>query len=71
MNQILLSFLCGAAFIGGAAVTVCMVALAVSLKEKSGREKLYGYWQSSIDNHKLQLSVLGRIAEAWDAKRKP
>jgi hypothetical protein len=62
MNTILLSFLCGSAFIGGGVATTCLVSLAVSLKDKKGRDELHGYWRKSISNHEIQLEVLERIA---------
>lgn len=37
MQQILMYFLCGAAFIGGGAAVVLLVAMAVQVKDKKGR----------------------------------
>lgn len=62
MNPILLCFLCGAAFIGGAVVVVVFVAMTVSFKDKENREKLHGYWVKSLENHSNQLLMLDRIA---------
>jgi hypothetical protein len=62
MNPILLSFLCGAAFIGGAAATIVCVSIAVSMKDKKGRDELYGYWRDSISKHAIQIAILERIA---------
>ena len=68
MNPILLSFLCGAAFIGGAAVVVIMVAMAVSLKEKEYRNSLLGYWREANSNQISQIAALKRIADALEKK---
>lgn len=62
MNPILLSFLCGAAFIGGGAATVVLVAIAVSMKDGKGRDELYGYWRESIALHGKQIAIIERIA---------
>lgn len=69
MNQILLSFLCGAAFIGGAAATTCMVALVVAAKDSKGREELYGYWKSSIQKHGEQIKLLERIVDCMEKRK--
>ena len=66
MNPILLSFLCGAAFIGGAAATTCMVALAVQLKDKKGRREIAAYWQDSLVKHDKQLLLLERMVMAME-----
>ena len=71
MNTILLSFLCGAAFIGGAAATTCMVAMAVQLKDKKGRSEIAAYWQDSLMKHDEQLLLLDRIAAAIENTKKP
>lgn len=64
MNPILLSFLCGAAFIGGATATTMFVVLAFQLKDKKGRQEIIEYWHRSIANHVIQIQVLTRIAVA-------
>ncbi len=69
MNPILLSFLCGAAFIGGGAATVCMVALTVQLKDKKGRDELMGYWRDSLKKHDKQLELLAHIAAAIERRK--
>ena len=62
MNTILLSFLCGAAFIGGAAAVVCMVALAVSMKDKQWKDELRGYWKKANEIQTDQVAVINRIS---------
>jgi len=64
MNPILLSFLCGAAFIGGAAATTILVVLAVTLRNSKGQKELLEYWRSSIEKHGMQIARLERIAVA-------
>jgi len=66
MNTIILSFLCGAAFIGGAVATVCMVALAVQLKDKQSREEIKAFWRESLDRHSKQVEILGDIAATME-----
>jgi hypothetical protein len=69
MNQILILFLCGAAFIGGATTVVVMVLMAASLKDKKGRDELYGYWRDSISKHAAQIAVLERIASQLEKRK--
>jgi hypothetical protein len=69
MNPILLSFLCGAAFIGGATAVVVMVAVVATSKDSKGREELYGYWRSSISKQGDQIAVLERIASAVEKRK--
>jgi hypothetical protein len=69
MNQILLSFLCGAAFLGGAVSVLILIAMWTQFRDKAGREELYGYWKESIAKHTVQLELLTRIAAALEAKR--
>ena len=68
MNQILLSFLCGAAFIGGATSVVVFVAMTVSLKDKENREKLWKYWEQSNASHIAQIAAIERIANIIEKK---
>ena len=70
MNQILLSFLCGAAFIGGAVAMTVLVMLVNLFRTKKDRDELFGYWRSSISKHGEQISVLERIADALEEKSK-
>lgn len=69
MNPILLCFLCGAAFIGGAVVVVVFVTMTVTFKNKEDREKLHGYWVQSLKNHAFQLDAIGRIADCMEKDR--
>lgn len=69
MNQIMLSFLCGAAFIGGAVAVFFLVALVVQLKDKKSREEIHGYWRSSLEKHDRKLLILARIAAALEKRK--
>lgn len=71
MNSILLSFLCGSAFIGGAAMVAVMVNLYVSRKngsEARAREafndRLMEYWRRHSDSEAVMLIRLGEIRDA-------
>ena len=66
MNQILLSFLCGAAFIGGATATTILVILVNGAKSKDDREALKSYWRESVLKHTAQIAVLERIAAVME-----
>ena len=68
MNQILLSFLCGAAFIGGAVAMTLLAVLANGFRTKKDREELFGYWRDSIASHREQIAVLKLIADAVEEK---
>ena len=64
MNQILLSALCGAAFIGGAVAVVIMVSWVLTMKDRNKyNEKLMAYWEQSTQSHRDQIKMLERIAE--------
>jgi hypothetical protein len=69
MNQILLSFLCGAAFLGGAIAVLVLLGMWTKLKDKSGREELLGYWKSSLAKHDTQLALIERLVVALESKK--
>ena len=69
MNPILLCFLCGAAFIGGAVATTCMVAMVVRSKDEKGRSEIATYWQSSLVKHDKQLLLLERMVIAMEPRK--
>ena len=69
MNQILLSFVCGAAFIGGAVMTAFLIIMVKSASSKKDREELYGYWRESIVKHGEQIAVLQRIAASVEKRK--
>ena len=71
MNPILLSFLCGAAFIGGAVATTFLVIFARSSEAKKSNDKLFGYWEKSIELHGRQLEVIARIAATLEERNLP
>lgn len=70
MNPILLSFLCGAAFIGGAVAMTVLVIMVKSASTKKDREELFGYWKSSIEKHSAQIATLDRIAAIMENLQK-
>jgi len=69
MNPILISFLCGAAFIGGAVATTLLVVMARSWASKKDRDELYSYWRASIEKHGEQVAILNRIAETIENRK--
>lgn len=69
MNSILLSFLCGAAFIGGAVAMTVLVILVNGVKTKKDRDELFGYWRESISKHAAQIAVLERIAVIMEKRK--
>lgn len=69
MNPILLSFLCGAAFIGGAVATTLLTVMARSWASKKDRDELYSYWRASIEKHGEQVDTLNRIADAIETRK--
>ena len=69
MNTILLSFLCGAAFIGGAVAMTVLVILVNGFKTKKDRDELFGYWRSSNEKHSTQIAVLERIAAVMEKRK--
>jgi hypothetical protein len=65
MDTILLSFLCGAAFIGGGVATTLMVVWGMTVwntPNKKNNEQLMDYWHKSNENHVQQVKILERIA---------
>ena len=69
MNTILLSFLCGAAFIGGAAATTVMVVMVVQSKDKKVRNEIAEYWKESLIKHEKQLSLIERIVQVMEKRK--
>ncbi len=68
MNGILQSFLCGAAFIGGGVAVVCLVALAMSLKDSKARQELKEFWMASLSKQERQVAALNLIATSLSMK---
>jgi hypothetical protein len=69
MNQILLSFLCGSAFIGGAVMTAWLIIMVKSAASKKDREELFGYWRESIAKHTEQIAIMQRIASSLEKRK--
>ena len=70
MNPILLSFLCGCAFIGGMLATTALVIVVNAFRTKKDRDQLFDYWQQSIQKHTEQVVVLERIAAIMEKREK-
>lgn len=70
MDQILLSFLCGSAFIGGAAAVTYLVCIAINRSKNSKfNEELLEYWRKSNESHLRQIDALEKIAKNLEAKK--
>jgi len=69
MNPILLSFLCGAAFIGGAVAMTVLVIMVKSASTKKDREEIHAYWRNSLEKHATQLAILERMAVIMEKRK--
>jgi len=69
MNTILLSFLCGAAFIGGAVAMTVLVIMVKSESSKKDRDEIHAYWRGSLEKHATQLAILERIAAVMEKRK--
>ena len=69
MNPILLSFLCGVAFIGGAVMMTLIVVFFNAFRTKKDRDELFGYWRDSIAKHAEQIAVLERLVSAMEKRK--
>ena len=69
MNTILLSFLCGAAFIGGAVAVMVLVIMVKTSMTKKDREEIQNYWRESLKKHSTQLAILERMAAAMEQEK--
>lgn len=68
MDSVILSFLCGAAFIGGAMAVLICVAVIVQLKDSKGRKEVSEQWERQIDLLSKQVGVLMEIEMAIRTK---
>jgi|GEM_PF-6364247 len=68
MDSVMLSFLCGAAFIGGAVSVVVCLILVIQVKDKTGREEVKEQWDKQIALLDEQVHVVTRIAAALENK---
>jgi hypothetical protein len=64
MDSVILSFLCGAAFIGGAMAVLVCVAVIVQLKDSKGRQEVQEHWDRYFELMSQQVGTLMRIEEA-------
>ena len=64
MDSVILSFLCGAAFIGGAMTVLVCVAVIVQLKDSKGRQDAKEQWDRQIDLMSQQVGTLMHIEAA-------
>jgi hypothetical protein len=61
MDSVILSFLCGAAFIGGAMAVLICVAMIVQLRDKKGREEVKEQWDRQLELMSNQVGTLMHI----------
>lgn len=64
MNPVILSFLCGAAFIGGALMVLICVAVIVQLKDSKGRQEVKEMWDRQLELMAQQVGTLMEIEQA-------
>lgn len=64
MDSVILSFLCGAAFIGGAMTVLFGVAIILQLRDSKGRQEVRECWGRQIDLLSQQVGVLMQIEAA-------
>lgn len=64
MNSVILSFLCGAAFIGGALMVLICVAVIVQLKDSKGRQEVKEQWDRQLELMTQQVATLVSIEAA-------
>lgn len=60
MDSVILSFLCGAAFIGGALMVLVCVAVIVQLKDSKGRKEVKEMLDRQLE---LQAQQVGTLME--------
>lgn len=64
MDSVILSFLCGAAFIGGAMTVLMCVVLIVQIRDKKGRDELNVMWERQLELMSQQVGTLMHIEAA-------
>lgn len=64
MDAVILSFLCGAAFIGGALMVLICVAVIVQLKDSKGRQEVKEQWDRQLELMTQQVGTLMHIEAA-------
>lgn len=64
MDSVILSFLCGAAFIGGALMVLICVAVIVQLKDSKGRKEVKDQWDRQLELMAQQVGTLMEIEQA-------
>lgn len=64
MDSVVLSFLCGAAFIGGALMVLISVAMIVQLRDAKGRQEVKEQWDRQLDLMSQQVGTLMYIENA-------
>ena len=64
MDSVILSFLCGAAFIGGAMTVLLSVVLIVQIRDKKGRDELNVMWERQLELMSQQVGTLMHIEAA-------
>lgn len=68
MKEIVLSFLCGAAFIGGAATVFCGLTIMWQFRDKESRDQAKKEMAELIAAKTKQNTILERIAAYYDKK---
>ena len=66
MNQIIISALCGAAFLGGALVVLVGVSWIVAYRDTKARQDMNDRWDKQLDAQEDQITVLDRIARCME-----
>lgn len=61
IDSMVLSFLCGAAFIGGAMTVLVCVAVIVQIKDSKGRAEVRDQWERQLELLARQVGVLESI----------
>jgi hypothetical protein len=64
MDSVILSFLCGAAFIGGAMTVLLSVVLIVQIRDKKGRDEMNVMWERQLELMSQQVGTLMHIEAA-------
>lgn len=67
MDAILLSFLQGAAFLGGAATVFVGLGLVYQMRDTKGREEVAKQWEKQVGLLSNQVIELGRMAESLES----
>jgi hypothetical protein len=70
VESVLLSAMCGAAFVAGGGAMLLMIAFLASVKDKASRQEMVDYWKESLSNQRQQIGELAKIACVLEAVQK-